>query len=137
MTTPDQVAAYITATIFAVMAGVERFRSHKKTKKSEVDDETLSLAKASQERANLLAKILEENKSLLLQERTEHKATRDFWHEENGKAQKLLSEANLKVLELQDRPDLREVITELKLQGAALQLQGKGIEQLLLIMSQK
>lgn len=132
MIDPTSAGAWIVAAITSGMAVFERVKSSKVQKKTATEDETLSLAKASQERGNMMGKMAEEYKELLEQERSDHKKTRDYWHDENGKAQLLLSQANLKVLELQDRPDLRDIIDALKTQGEAIQKQSEGIKEILI-----
>lgn len=132
MIDPTATGAWIVAAITSGMAVFERVKSSKVQKKTATEDETLSLAKASQERGNMLGKMAEEWKALLEQERLDHKKTRDYWHDENGKAQALLAAANLKVLELQDRPDLRDIIDALKMQGEAIKEQSEGIREILI-----
>lgn len=132
MIDPTSAGAWIVAAITSGMAVFEKIKSSKVQKKTAIEDETLSLAKASQERGNMMGKMAEEYKELLEQERSDHKKTRDYWHDENGKSQLLLSQANLKVLELQDRPDLRDIIDALKTQGEAIQKQSEGIKEILI-----
>lgn len=110
------------------MAVFERIKNSKKVERSDADKQTLSLAHASEERARIHQQIADDYKTLLEKERLEHKATRDFWHDENGKNQALLGAANLKVMELQDRPDLRDILSILKTQS-------EGIKEILLLLA--
>lgn len=132
MLDPTATGAWIVAVITSAAAVFERTRSSKVQKRTEADDETLSLAKASQARGDMMGKIAEEYKELLEQERVEHKKTREYWHDENDKAQALVAASNLKVIELQDRPDLRDIIIALKTQGVAIHEQGEGIKEILI-----
>lgn len=136
MIDPSNAAGWGTAFVAFSMAAFERIKSSKVQSKTVDETETLSLAKAAREKAELMFKMAEEYKALLEQERIDHKKTRDYWHAENGKSQDKLSAANLKVLELQDRPDLRDILSALKKQGEGIQEQGEGIKQILLHLIQ-
>jgi hypothetical protein len=128
---PDQAAAYISAIIFAVAAGYERFRSNKVVTKTATDDAVLSDAKRQEERGNLMAKMADEYRSLYSKEAEEHIKTREFWHSKQGDHQTNLSKCQEKILELQARPDLTDILTSIRAQGeVSLQIL-EGIREVL------
>lgn len=132
MLSPEQTAAYITASVFALAAGYERFRSNKTIKKSETESDTLSDAKAYQQRGDLMAKMATEYKELYEKEANEHIKTRDFWHTKAGEHQVAISLCQDRILELQGRPDLTDIVNCIKMQSESIKELGEGIKQILL-----
>lgn len=129
--TPDQLAAYIVALLFAFAAGYERFINRKKAEKIEVNQTVLSEALAFKERGDLMLKQAEEYRGLLEQEYKAHQATREFHHTQSQLAQEKLSACNEKCLELQSRTDITRVEQNLTLLTVAMTRVGTGVEELL------
>jgi hypothetical protein len=107
---PATVIASIWAMLSTIAAGFERYRSTKKSNKSEIDAQSVSDSKMWQARGDTLAKMAEEYKEYFEKERAEHAKTRDYWHDKATTFQSDMAKCQEQIIRLESRPDLTELM---------------------------
>lgn len=131
---PDQIGAWITAAIMGLVAAFERVRNMRASKKREENTELLSDSKAFKTRGDAMAALAEEWKNRWDKEHGEYNSYRDWVHKKGQEDQIVLSAAQLKISELQARPDFSDLFDHLKHQSDVSVQILKGIESMLEMM---
>lgn len=113
------------------MAAWERYQASKQQKKIQTDQAVLSAAQSAQDQCALLLVQVENYKTMLLDEQEQHKKTRQFHHDQAGKAQELLAKCNETCQELKSKTDLSK-LEEILIRQLNISTQmGDGITELL------
>jgi len=133
---PDQIAAWITAGVASLFAGFERARNFYAAKKRGVDTDLLTDSKAFKTRGDAMASLAEEWKVRWDKEHEEYNKYREWVHTKTQEDQKILTGAQLKILELQARPDLSDLFDHLRSQSDMSVEILKGIESMLGMMKE-
>lgn len=128
--TPDvsiagQSATWVATAIVFALSVLDKVKSSKERNRVQKDTELLSESQMWKSKAEIMKTASEDNLKLYQAEREEHKKTRDYWHEKSSEFQTTLSKCQDKLLELEHRPNLTEVMRSIE---HTAELSGKILE---------